>query len=218
MDDPAWANRTPLDAALDLAACGIPTLPVHVPAPILGQGLAGCSCGRVACPTPARHPMGKLSPRDATTDAQMHGYWWGLDGAWRTANVATIAGHAVEVVELLGYPPHWSEIADWLSAHQVGNGPVVDVDQHTVQFLGSPMRSGRARSTRLAVGSIRRLPRGEVTLMPPSRLPGGSEVTWLTGPHMPLPDGSGLLEALIRLPAPEELIVWAEQRDHAALG
>jgi Bifunctional DNA primase/polymerase, N-terminal len=216
VDDLAGRNAAPLDAALDLAACGIPTLPAHIPAPILGQGLAGCSCGRVACPTPARHPMGKLGPRDATTDAQMLCYWWGAGGAWRMANVATVAGHAVEVVELLGYPPHWSEIADWLSAHQAGNGPVLGVDQGTVRFLGSPRRSGRARSTRLAVGWVRRLGRGEVVLLPPSRLPGDSEVSWLTGPHMPLPDGKRLLEALTRLPPPEELILWAKQRDHAA--
>jgi hypothetical protein len=162
--------------------------------------------------------MGKLTPRDATTDAQMHGYWWGPDGAWRTANVATIAGHAVEVVELASYPPCWSEIADWLRAHQVGNGPVVGIGQHTVQFLGSPTRSGRPRSLPLPVGTVRRLPRGEITLMPPSRLPGGGEVTWLTGPHMPLPDSNRLLEALTQLPAPEELILWAKQRDLAVSG
>ena len=218
MDDLAWTNRTPLDAALDLAACGIPTLPAHIPAPILGRGLAGCSCGRVGCPTPARHPMGKLRPRDATTDAQLQGYWWGPDGAWRTANVAAVAGQAVEVVELVGYPPCWSEIADWLIAHEVGDGPVVGVGQQTVQFLASPARSGRARSTRLPVGTVRRLARGEVTLLPPSRLPGGGEVIWLTGPHMPLPDGGRLLETLTRLPAPEELTLWAKQRDPAAPG
>ena len=101
------------------------------------------------------------------------------------------------------------------SVHQAGNGPVLGVDQDTVRFLGSPRRSGRARSTRLAVGWVRRLARGEVVLLPPSRLP-GAEVSWLTGPHMPLPDGERLLEALTRLPPPEELIVWAKQRDHAA--
>lgn len=132
------------------------------------------------------------------------------------ANIATIAGHAVEVVELLDYPPHWSQIADWLNAHQVGNGPVLGVEPHTVRFLGSPRLSGRARSTRLAAGWVRRLARGEIVLMPPSRLPGDSEVTWLTGPHMPLPDGKRLLEALTRLPPPEELILWAKQRDHSA--
>jgi len=208
----------PLDAALDLAACGIPTLPAHIPAPILGQGLAGCSCGRVACATPASHPMGKLGRRDASTDAQMLCYWWGAGGAWRTANVATVAGHAVEVIELLDYPPHWSEIADWLAAHRAGNGPVLGVDQDTVRFLGSPRRSGRTRSTRLAVGWVRRLARGELVLMPPSRLPGDGEVTWLTGPHMPLPDGKQILEALTQLPPPEELILWAKQHDHAAAG
>jgi hypothetical protein len=54
--------------------------------------------------------------------------------------------------------------------------------------------------------------------MPPSRLPGGGEVTWLTGPHMPLPDSNRLLEALTQLPAPEELILWAKQRDLAVSG
>jgi hypothetical protein len=49
VDDLVGRNGTPLDAALDPAACGIPTLPAHIPAPILGQGLAGWSCGRVAC-------------------------------------------------------------------------------------------------------------------------------------------------------------------------
>jgi len=216
VEDLAGRNGGPLDAALDLAACGIPTLPAHIPAPILGQGLAGCSCGRVACPMPARHPMGELGARDATTDAQMLCYWWGAGGAWRMANVATIADLAVEVVELLGYPPHWSQIADWLSAHQAGNGPVLGVDHDTVRFLCSPTRSGRARSTRLAVGWVRRLGRGEVVLMPPSRLSGDRELSWLTGPHMPLPDGKQLLAALTRLPPPERLILWAKQRDHAA--
>jgi hypothetical protein len=161
--------------------------------------------------------MGKLGARDATTDVQILCYWWGAGGAWRMANIATIAGHAVGVVELVGYPPHWSEIADWLRAHEVGDGPVLGVDSNTVQFLGSPRRLGRARSTRLAVGSVRRLAHGEVALLPPSRLPGNREVTWLTGPHMPLPDANQLLEVLTRLPAPEELILWAKQHHHADL-
>jgi Bifunctional DNA primase/polymerase, N-terminal len=218
VDDPVWTNRAPLDAALDLATCGIPTLPVHIPAPIMGHGLAGCSCGRVDCPAPARHPMGKLGPRDATTDVEILCYWWGAGGAWRTANIATIAGQAVEVVELVGYPPHWSEIADWLRARKVGDGPVLGVDSSTVQFLGNPRRLGRGRSTRMAAGSVRRLAHGEVVLLPPSRLPGNREVTWLTGPHMPLPDANRLLEALTRLPAPEELVLWAKQHHHAAPG
>jgi hypothetical protein len=45
---------------------------------LLGQGFAGCSCGQVACPTPASHPMGQLGPPDATTDPQTLCYWWGL--------------------------------------------------------------------------------------------------------------------------------------------
>jgi Bifunctional DNA primase/polymerase, N-terminal len=208
-------NEAPLDAALDLATCGIPTLPAHVPAPILGQGSAGCSCGQVACPTPASHPMGELRPRDATTDPQVLSYWWGVGGAWRMANVATIAGLAIEVVELLGYPRYWSEIAEWLRAHQAGNGPVLGVNRDTVRFLGAPKRSGRARSTSLAAGRVRRLAHGAVVLLPPSRLPGLCEVTWLTGPHMPLPDSGRLLEALTRLPPPAELVKWAEQREQA---
>jgi hypothetical protein len=54
------------------------------------------------------------------------------------ANVATIAGLAVEVVELLGYPQHWSEIAEWLTVHQAGNGPVLASITTPSSFLARP--------------------------------------------------------------------------------
>jgi hypothetical protein len=194
---------TPLDAALGLADAGIPVVPAHYPVQVFGQGLSGCSCGSLSCAAPGAHPMGALQPRDATTDAGVLRYWWG-PGSWRMANVATAAGVTVDVVEL-AYPDHPAEIAEWLRAHNAGDGPVIALDRDRTRFLGSAGRSRRPTWARLAAGSVRRLTHGQLVLLPPSRLPGGRELTWLTGPTMPLPNGRRLLQVLKRLPPPEEL-------------
>jgi hypothetical protein len=69
---------TPLGAALDLAARGLPIFPLHFP--MLGRGALVCSCGRRDCSNAAKHPFAPLAPhgvKDATTDQRQ------IEKSWR---------------------------------------------------------------------------------------------------------------------------------------
>ena len=50
-----------LGAALRYAAVGFSVLPLH--RPVERNGRCMCSCGKVDCKSPAKHPVGKLASR-----------------------------------------------------------------------------------------------------------------------------------------------------------
>ena len=52
-----------LSQALTYARMGFEVLPVH--RPILQAGARVCSCGKLHCASPAKHPVGRLVPRGA---------------------------------------------------------------------------------------------------------------------------------------------------------
>ena len=70
-------TATPLDAALDFAARGLPVFPLHYPQ--TRNGVPACSCGRPGCDDQAKHPFFRLAPnglKNATTDHQQVKEWW----------------------------------------------------------------------------------------------------------------------------------------------
>jgi hypothetical protein len=200
-----------LETAVDLAAAGLPVLAVHHPRPVLGNGMVGCSCDRFGCWGPAAHPMGELGVGDATTDPERVGGWW---KRWPDANVATVAGVAVEVVNLT-YPDLAGELAGWLRAHGAGDGPVAELPSGQLRFLGRAVASSVRGPwvKRLGGGWVERVAHGVLVLLPPSRVaePGRGELVWRTGPHVALPDGAPLAGALMALPSPEELRSWGRE-------
>ncbi len=97
-----------LATALDLAKAGLPLVPAHYPVPPDRWHLSGCSCTRPDCPTPAAHPIRRLTVDQATTSTKQLLRWWSGNAA--DANLATVADAAVEVIELRHSSPH-SEVA-----------------------------------------------------------------------------------------------------------
>src|SRR5947209_647066 len=70
-------QATPLDAALDAAAQGIPVLPLHTV--VYGR----CSCGVSDCRSPGKHPRTLHGLNEATTEATQINKWW---AAWPDSN------------------------------------------------------------------------------------------------------------------------------------
>jgi hypothetical protein len=211
--------RPLLDAGMDLGLAGIPVLPCHWPveaAPAAdGWTRLACSCGRLDCPTPARHVIGGMTVSDASTDPVLVAQWW-TGGLWE-ANVATIVGAAFGVVELR-YSARPAEIRAWLAAAHVTPGPVLDTGIGRVQFLtavGAPESRFASLGT---TGGVRMLGHGSIALLPPSRLTNRHRVAWLQGPYgVPLPDPEQLLATLTRLPVDAlDLAAWAQARADVA--
>jgi putative DNA primase/helicase len=73
-----------LAAALAYAARGWQVLPLH------GIGADGaCTCGKVDCESPGKHPRTSHGLSDASTDAPLVTSWW---GRWPTANIGVRTG------------------------------------------------------------------------------------------------------------------------------
>src|SRR5436309_3538888 len=86
------ARTEVLQAALGYAALRLPVLPVH--APLRG---GNCSCRRVDCSRPAKHPLTKHGVKDATTDPGV------IRECWRAtpfANVGIATGPRAGLIVL----------------------------------------------------------------------------------------------------------------------
>jgi hypothetical protein len=98
--DPAVvAGRAVHLAALDYASQGWSVFPVH------GRtDDGGCTCPRVDCSSPAKHPVTRNGLLDATVNADQIDAWW---QRWPWANVAVAAGEKsnIIVVDLDLYEP-----------------------------------------------------------------------------------------------------------------
>jgi hypothetical protein len=79
-------------AALDYARWGWSVFPVHGRA---DDG--GCTCRRVDCGSPAKHPVTRNGLLDATVDADQIDAWW---RRWPWANVAVATGEISGIVVL----------------------------------------------------------------------------------------------------------------------
>ncbi|MEU8520246.1 bifunctional DNA primase/polymerase [Streptomyces sp. NBC_01216] len=212
-----WLRRRPRRAAaadgddrekllLAVAAAGMPLAPAAYP---VGYR---CSCERIGCPTPARHPVSFAWQTQATTDRAQIERW--VRGE-PEANFVTATGMVHDVLDV---PLEAGRAAlERLVAEGVEVGPVA---------ASAPSAGGGGRM--LFFTATRGTPededewwpceldchpetmdehpglrwhcRGSYVLVPPARLIGDEEqqpaVSWLHGPEHALPDPLNLLETL----------------------
>ncbi|MDB1087808.1 bifunctional DNA primase/polymerase [Streptomyces sp. ACA25] len=163
----------------------------------------GCSCERIGCPTPARHPVSFAWQTQATTDRDQVLRWLRADPE---ANVITATGQAHDVLDV---PLSAGEAAlERLTAGGVDTGPVAVTDPDRMLFFtrtrGTPADEDEWWPCELDCRpetmdehpGLRWHCRGSYVLLPPSRVPGRGGVRWLRGPELPLPEPLTLLETL----------------------
>lgn len=73
-----------VDHAVTYAKAGLPVIPLHH---VLGDG--SCSCGRVNCSYPGKHPRTKNGLKDATRDPIRIKRWWEW---WPNASIGGVCG------------------------------------------------------------------------------------------------------------------------------
>lgn len=105
---------SPGDAALVYVSQGWAVLPCHEPAP-----RRGCSCGRVDCTSPGKHPRTRRGLHDATIDPHRVAAWW---RRWPTANVGLRTGAASGLVVVDVAPAHGGEAS--LARLATAHGPL----------------------------------------------------------------------------------------------
>ncbi|MDT3399278.1 bifunctional DNA primase/polymerase [Streptomyces sp. B1866] len=190
------------DLLLAAAAAGFPLATAAHPAGY------GCSCDRVGCPTPARHPVSFAWRTQATADPEKVTQWL---RAVPQANFVTATGIAHDVLDV---PVEAGRLAlEKLGEAGVEVGPVAtstgpDLGQGRMLFFtatrGTPEDEDEWWPCELDCHpetmdehpGLRWHCRGSYVLLPPARLPGDGRVAWLLGPERPLPDPLTLLEAL----------------------
>jgi putative DNA primase/helicase len=108
-----------LDAAVRYAALGLAVLPLH--RPVERNGRRMCSCGKADCPSPAKHPVGRLASRgllDATRDSVRITSWF--EGEAWNIGIATCAASGIVVLDI--DPRHGGEGS--LAALEAEHGPL----------------------------------------------------------------------------------------------
>ncbi|WFB09848.1 bifunctional DNA primase/polymerase [Streptomyces sp. LX-29] len=197
----AGAAGARADLLLAAAAAGFPLAPAAHP-----DGY-GCSCDRIGCPTPARHPISFAWQTQATTDAEKVGQWL---NSQPEANFITATGITHDVLDVPADAGR--QALERLGEAGVEVGPVAttSADLHESRMLfftatrGTPEDEDEWWPCELDCHPetmdehplLRWHCRGSYVLMPPARLPGEGHVAWLLGPERPLPDPLTLLEAL----------------------
>ncbi|MFV0130158.1 bifunctional DNA primase/polymerase [Streptomyces sp. HMX112] len=202
-----WLGRRPKQAATDapgreelllaIAASGLPLAPAAHP---VGYR---CSCERIGCPTPARHPLSFAWQTQSTTDpAQVERWAQGQP----QANFITATGMVHDVLDV---PLEAGRAAlRRLLDEGVEVGPVAESgDGRTLFFTATrgtpededewwPCELDCHPETMDEHPGLRWHCRGSYVLVPPARLPGELGVDWVRGPEHPLPDPLTLLESL----------------------
>ncbi|MEU0253869.1 bifunctional DNA primase/polymerase [Streptomyces sp. NPDC006184] len=184
---------------LAAAGAGLPLAPAAHPAP----GYR-CSCDRVGCPTPARHPVSFAWQTQSTTERGQIERWARHQPQ---ANFITATGMVHDVLDVpLGAG---REAMERLLGENVEVGPVAESDDGRMLFFtltrGTPEVEDEWWPCELDCHpetmdehpGLRWHCRGSYVLVPPARLPGDDlRVRWVRGPEQPLPDPLTLLEAL----------------------
>ncbi|MDT0306202.1 bifunctional DNA primase/polymerase [Streptomyces sp. DSM 44917] len=218
----AAAARAREELLLAAAGAGFPLAPAAHP-----QGYR-CSCERIGCPSPARHPVSLAWQTQATTDRDQILRWLRADPE---ANFVTATGRAHDVLDVpasAGYAA-----LDRLTAQGVEIGPVAVTDPDRMLFFTAtrgtpddedewwPCELDCHPETMDEHPGLRWHCRGSYVLLPPSRVMGSETagtaagVRWLRGPEHPLPEPLSLLESLTdacaqtaRLEAETEPAAW----------
>ncbi|MFJ4694801.1 bifunctional DNA primase/polymerase [Streptomyces sp. NPDC088766] len=188
------------DLLLAAAAAGLPLAPAAHP--VSGYR---CSCDRVGCPTPGRHPVSFAWHTQSTTDRAQVERWARHQPE---ANFVTATGTTHDVLDVPLEAGR--EALERLLGAGVEVGPVAESDDGRMLFFtltrGTPEDEDEWWPCELDCHpetmdehpGLRWHCRGSYVLVPPSRLPGddGQCVHWLRGPEHPLPDPLTLLEHL----------------------
>ncbi|MCZ7414004.1 MULTISPECIES: bifunctional DNA primase/polymerase [unclassified Streptomyces] len=165
----------------------------------------GCSCERIGCPTPARHPVSFAWLTQASSDPETVLRW---ARGRPQANFITATGITHDVLDV----PHEAGRAalERLDREGVETGPVAVLGEERMLFFtatrGTPEDEDEWWPCELDCHpetmdehpGMRWHCRGSYVLLPPARLPGvtSPEVAWVRAPERPLPDPLTLLEAL----------------------
>ncbi|MCC9308663.1 bifunctional DNA primase/polymerase [Kitasatospora sp. RB6PN24] len=185
-----------LEELLAAARAGFPLAPAAHPA---GHR---CSCDRVGCPAPARHPVSFAWQSQATTDTEQLDRWLTRDPQ---ANFISATGRAHDVLDV---PAEAGRLAVERLAERGVEVPVAAVGEDRYLFFtatrGRPEDEDEFWSSELDSHpdsptehpGLRWHCRGSYTLLPPAALPDGTEVRWVRGPEHPLPDPLRVLDVL----------------------
>ncbi|MFE7646507.1 bifunctional DNA primase/polymerase [Streptomyces phaeoluteigriseus] len=202
-------GRRPKEAAGDdgrealllaAAEAGLPLAPAAHP--VSGYR---CSCDRVGCPTPGRHPLSFAWHTQSTTDRAQIERWARHQPQ---ANFITATGTTHDVLDVPLEAGR--EALERLLAAGVQVGPVAESDDGRMLFFtltrGTPEVEDEWWPCELDCHpetmdehpGLRWHCRGSYVLVPPARLPGddGQAMHWLRGLEHPLPDSLTLLESL----------------------
>ena len=196
--DPDGADRDRREALLLAAAdAGLPLAPAAHPCGYR------CSCERVGCPTPARHPMSFAWQTQSTADRAQIQRW---AAKHPEANFITATGQVHDVLDVPA--PAGAEALERLLASGIEVGPVAESGDGRMLFFtltrGTPQDEDEWWPCELDCHpetmdehpGLRWHCRGSYVLVPPARLPDGPGVFWVRGPEHPLPDPLSLLEVL----------------------
>ncbi|MFG2296523.1 bifunctional DNA primase/polymerase [Streptomyces sp. NPDC048603] len=199
-EDPGRERERMLLAA---AAAGLPIAPAAHP---VGYR---CSCERIGCPTPARHPLSFAWQTQSTTDRAQIERWARNQPQ---ANFITATGMVHDVLDV---PLEAGRDAlDRLLAAGIAVGPVAEsgadgpAAQARMLFFtatrGTPEDEDEWWPCELDCHpetmdehpGLRWHCRGSYVLLPPAALPGELSVRWVRGIELTLPDPLTLLETL----------------------
>ncbi|MEU0627373.1 bifunctional DNA primase/polymerase [Streptomyces sp. NPDC005989] len=182
---------------LAVAEAGMPIAPAAHP---VGYR---CSCERIGCPTPARHPISFAWQTQSTTDRAQIERW---ARAQPQANFITATGMIHDVLDV---PlSAGTQALERLLAAGIDVGPVARSGDDRMLFFtatrGTPEDEDEWWPCELDCHpetmdehpGLRWHCRGSYVLLPPALLPGELDVRWLRGPENPLPDPLTLLETL----------------------
>ena len=184
-----------LDLLLGAVGAGFPAAPAAHPAGYR------CSCDRVGCPAPARHPVSFAWQTQATTDPEQIARWLARDPQ---ANFVTATGRTHDVLDV---PEEAGRIALERLLELDAVGPVAAGDGRYLFFTATrgtpededewwPCELDSHPDTLEEHPGLRWHCRGSYVLLPPSALPDDTAVRWVHGPEHPLPDPLRVLDVL----------------------